>query len=99
MRLLLPNRDHEKRFWCSTNVTTDGFHTWGSRMWGYCARNRACLKDYSVEETKIKDYLAYTFGTDCKFKFVFFLRWHQTLYVYLERIALFLIKNCRYFII
>ena len=60
------NRDHGKSFWCSTNVTKDGFHTWGSRMWGYCSQERACVKDYSVEEEKVKDFLEYTFDTECK---------------------------------
>ena len=61
-----PNRDHGKRFWCSTNITEDGLHTWGSRMWGYCSQERACIKDYSIEEEKIKFFLEYTFDTECK---------------------------------
>ena len=63
-------RDHGKRSWCSTNITDDGFHTWGSRMWGYCSESKACVKDYAVEETKIKDFLAYTFDTDCKCRLI-----------------------------
>ena len=49
-----------------TNITEDGFHTWGSRMWGYCRQNRRCPEDYSIEESKIKDYLSYTFDTDSR---------------------------------
>ena len=63
---LIKYRDHRRRSWCSLNVTEDGFHTWGSRKWGYCSQERACVKDYSVEEEKIKDFLAYTFDRECK---------------------------------
>ena len=35
-------------------------------MWGYCRQNRRCPEDYSIEESKIKDYLSYTFDTDSR---------------------------------